>query len=112
MTRVTRGFALLFLVAATEAAATDYSVTIVNQTGATLSAISYRPPGGAWASIAPGLSPGARAPARASGDGCAFDLRAEVAGAGTVVWRDINFCETRTLTLNRRADGTAWVDYD
>ena len=27
-------------------------------------------------------------------------------------WSSVNLCDVRSVTLNRRPDGTLWVDYD
>jgi hypothetical protein len=42
---------------------------------------------------------------------CAFDLRASTGGA-PATWSSVNLCDVKTVTLNRRSDGTLWVDYD
>ena len=44
--------------------------------------------------------------------GCTYDARATVSGGGHVVRNGLNFCETRSVSLNRRTDGLAWADYD
>lgn len=88
---------------------------LVNGTGNPIESLSIRPADGSanWRSVG-----GAALPARArmslpspGGDLCAFDLRARLAGA-EVVWPSVNLCDVRTVTLNRRPDGTLWVDYD
>lgn len=108
-----RGAAIVAALASGAAWAATYGVTIVNQTGAAVTGLAARPSGGgSWAPLAGGLSHGARTAANVTGDGCAYDVRGSLAGGGEVVWRGVNFCETRTVTLNRRSDGTAWVDYD
>ena len=45
------------------------------------------------------------------GELCAFDIRAKVDGA-EFTWPSVNLCDVRSVTLNRRPDGTLWVDYD
>jgi len=43
---------------------------------------------------------------------CAFDIRANVAGAGPTTWADVNLCAVKSVTLNRDGSAGAWVDYD
>ena len=43
---------------------------------------------------------------------CAFDIRANVAGAGPTTWTDVNLCAVKSVTLNRDGSAGAWVDYD
>jgi len=43
---------------------------------------------------------------------CAFDIRATVAGAGSVTWAGVNLCGAKSVTLNRDGSAGAWVDYD
>ena len=33
-------------------------------------------------------------------------------GDATREWTDVNLCDVKVVTLNRRSDGTLWVDYD
>ena len=88
---------------------------LVNRAGGTLEALSIRPADGSsnWRQMGGGpLPPGARAAMPSPGGQlCAFDLRARVGGA-EVIWSSVNLCDVRTVTLNRRPDGTLWVDYD
>lgn len=102
--------AALALAGPAEAAAAP--VAVANGTGAPLSNLEMRPVGKGWTSLAPGLSPGARIVANTAGDECAYDIRAGVAGGGSVTWNRLNLCEVKSVTLNRRADGTSWADYD
>lgn len=90
---------------------------LVNGSGAAMSALAIRPSSSAatarWTPLDPAsLSPGARVTMRApAGDLCAFDIRARV-GSAEVSWTSVNLCDVRSVTLNRRADGTLWADYD
>ncbi|HVF84126.1 MAG TPA: hypothetical protein VM913_08160 [Sphingomicrobium sp.] len=59
-----------------------------------------------------GLSPAARVSANLANDDCEYDVRGYGAGGGTVTWNRLNLCEVKSVTLNRRADGTSWADYD
>lgn len=89
--------------------------TVVNGTAVPLEYVTIRPSDGkgAWRPLGPGrLSAGARSDiAAVGGDLCAFDVQASAAGT-KVVWPGINLCDVKTVTLNRRPDGTLWVDYD
>ena len=42
----------------------------------------------------------------APGDG------ARLASGKELTYTGVNLCETNAVTLNRRADGTTWIDYD
>jgi len=96
---------------AAPAAARNFS--IINGTGASLRDIAARPVGTAdWVTLAPGLSPGARTTVTVDGDPCAYDLKAKLAADRNAEWSGVNFCETKSVTLNRRDDGVLWVDYD
>ena len=88
------------------------SSTLVNGTGAGLSSVSIRRTGtNDWQSLAAAPAPGAGAPVAFSDPDCAFDIRASV-GGGTAVWAGVNLCGTSRVTLQRRASGETWVDYD
>jgi hypothetical protein len=87
---------------------------LVNGTGAAIETLSIRPADRArdWRPLGGPLAAGARADMPSpGGDLCAFDLRARVAGTD-VVWPSVNLCDVRSVTLNRRPDGTLWIDYD
>ncbi len=86
---------------------------IVNQTGAAISDLALRRVGDtAWQPVAVAPAAGASARADFKHNDCAFDLRATVAGAGQLVWRGVNLCDVKRVTLNRDASGRHWVDYD
>lgn len=103
--------ALGFLAAASPAFAAD--ISIVNQTGSAMLKISIRPyGGGAWKGVDGALSSGARRTISSPSSDCAFDIRAELAGGAQANWAGVNFCEAKSVTLNRRSDGTTWADYD
>jgi hypothetical protein len=86
-----------------------------NGTGATLESIAARTVGsrGEWQTLGPGrLSPGARGNVPAFGrEECLHDIQAQSEGR-RLRWADVNLCDVRSVTLNRRPDGTLWVDYD
>jgi hypothetical protein len=88
------------------------TVAFVNGTGSALRNVQVRQLGKAWEPLAPGLSPGARTSATLSGDECAFDVRADSSGGTQIHWDRLNLCEVKSVTLNRRADGMSWADYD
>lgn len=104
--------AALLLGSLSPALAAPRSIGLVNATGAPLRDIAIKPEDkNNWTEVSPGLSPGARTRLTVDPDLCAYDLRATAAGAA-LTWRGINLCETSSVTLNRRADGVLWVDYD
>ena len=88
---------------------------LVNRAGAPLDSLTIRPADGSakWRTLGvSGVPAGASVSVPApGGELCAFDLRARLSGSD-VVWSSINLCDVRTVTLNRRPDGTLWVDYD
>ena len=88
---------------------------LVNGTGASLTNLSIRPADGTpgWHSLGGNPLPsGARVSLPSpGGQFCAFDVRARVADRD-VTWSSVNLCDVRSVTLNRRPDGTLWVDYD
>ena len=88
---------------------------LVNGTGTTMQSLSIRPADGTsgWRALGGGPLPTTARMAIPSQGGqlCAFDLRASMSGTD-VTWPSVNLCDVRTVTLNRRSDGTLWVDYD
>ena len=87
--------------------------TLVNGTGAALADLSIRRAGTQeWKPLGTPPSAGARAPMNFSDPDCAFDIRANVAGAGSVTWADVNLCAVKSVTLNHDGSAGAWVDYD
>ena len=88
------------------------SFTLVNGTGIDISSLSIRRTGtDNWQALAAAPAPGAGAPVAFSDPDCAFDIRASVNG-GTALWTGVNLCGTSRVTLQRRASGETWVDYD
>lgn len=87
--------------------------TLVNGTGAALAQLSIRRSGTQdWKTLGSAPSAGARMDMKFSDPDCAFDIRANVPGAGAVTWADVNLCDVKSVTLNRDAAAGAWVDYD
>ena len=101
------------LSASTPSLAGASGFALVNQAGAGLSGVEVRRTGSAdWRPLAPALSPGARTQVAFSDPDCAFDVKARLAGNGEALWRGVNLCEVKSVTLNRGASGETWVDYD
>jgi hypothetical protein len=89
------------------------SFTLVNGTGSALSELSIRRAGtNDWKPLGSAPSPGARGAIQFSDPDCAFDIRANVSGAGPVTWAGVNLCDAKSVTLRRDASAGAWVDYD
>jgi hypothetical protein len=89
------------------------SFNLINGTGGGLSEVSIRRAGTSeWKPLGAAPSPGAVGQVRFSDPDCAFDIRANVAGAGPTTWTGINLCDVRSVKLNRDESAGAWVDYD
>src|SRR4051794_19301978 len=99
----------LALIAAQSApalAAGASNFTLVNGTGAALADLSIRRSGTEeWKPLGTAPAAGARSPMNFSDPDCAFDIRANVPGAGSVTWAGVNLCAVKSVTLNR--DGSA-----
>lgn len=106
--------AFLLLLAASPAFAGGASnFTLVNGTGASLAELAIRRAGTQeWKPLGTAPAAGARGPMKFSDPDCAFDIRANVAGAGPTTWADVNLCAVKSVTLNRDGSAGAWVDYD
>ena len=101
------------LVSASAAVAGASNFTLVNGTGAPLAALSIRRAGTQeWKPLGTAPAAGARSSMNFSDPDCAFDIRANVAGAGPTTWADVNLCAVKSVTLNRDGSAGAWVDYD
>ena len=114
LVRMKRLVALLALASvASPAIAGASRFTLVNGTGAALARLSIRRSGTQeWKSLGSAPSAGARMDLKFSDPDCAFDIRANVPGAGPVTWADVNLCDVKSVTLNRDGSAGAWVDYD
>ena len=87
--------------------------TLVNGTGMTMADLSIRRAGTQdWRPLGPAPSAGARSAMKFSDPDCAFDIRANVPGAGPITWAGVNLCGAKSVTLNRDGSAGAWVDYD
>ena len=106
--------AFLLLLAASPAFAGGASnFTLVNGTGASLAELAIRRAGTQeWKPLGTAPAAGARGPMKFSDPDCAFDIRANIAGAGLTTWADVNLCAVKSVTLNRDGSAGAWVDYD
>jgi hypothetical protein len=103
--------AIVFLSPAVAGGASNF--TLVNGTGATLAELSIRRAGTQqWKPLGTAPSAGARSSMKFNDPDCAFDIRANVAGAGPTTWVDVNLCAVKSVTLNRDGSAGAWVDYD
>ena len=104
--------ALGVLLGSVPATASGVDFTLVNGAGAGLSGLSIRRTGTSdWRGLGQALSDGARTTVAFNDPDCAFDLKATVGGA-EAVWRGVNLCEVKTVTLRRSAAGATFVDYD
>jgi hypothetical protein len=105
--------ALMALTAAPAIAAGAANFTLVNGTGAGLAELSIRRAGTEeWKALGAAPFAGARGSMTFSDPDCAFDIRANVTGAGPVTWARINLCDVKSVTLQRDSSAGAWVDYD
>ena len=87
--------------------------TLVNGTGGPLADLSIRRAGtDQWKPLGSAPAAGARGPVAFSDPDCAFDIRANVAGAGPVTWAGVNLCDVKSVVLQRDTSAGAWVDYD
>jgi hypothetical protein len=111
--RMNRVAFLAILAASPAFAAGASNFTLVNGAGASLAELSIRRAGTQeWKPLGTAPSAGARTSMKFSDPDCAFDIRANVAGAGPTTWADVNLCAVKSVTLNRDGSAGAWVDYD
>jgi len=113
--RMKRLMLLLVLGATAQAglAAGASNFTLVNGTGAAIADLSIRRTGSNdWRPLGTAPSAGGRTAMSFSDPDCAFDIRANVSGAGQVTWAGVNLCAVKSVTLNRDGSAGAWVDYD
>ena len=117
MTAMAKGYLAIIAFAlalpSTPASAGASSFTVVNGTGTNISSLSIRRTGtDNWVALSAAPGAGASSGVTFSDPDCAFDLRANLGGGGTATWTGVNLCGTSQLTLQRRASGETWVDYD
>ena len=105
--------AVLATVASPAIAGGASDFTLVNGTSAALAELSIRRSGTQdWKPLGQAPSAGARTSLKFNDPDCAFDLRANVPGAGPVTWAGVNLCGAKSVILNRDDSAGAWVDYD
>jgi hypothetical protein len=86
---------------------------LVNGTSGGITEVTIRRAGSNdWRPISAAPAPGARGQVAFKDPDCAFDIRANVAGAGPTTWAGINLCGAKSVTLKRDASAGPWVDYD
>ena len=89
------------------------SFNLINGTSGGLSDVSIRRAGtNEWKPLGAAPAAGAVGQVQFTDPDCAFDIRANVAGAGPTTWAGVNLCDVRSVKLNRDASAGAWVDYD
>ncbi|MBA2772249.1 MAG: hypothetical protein M3428_04880 [Pseudomonadota bacterium] len=107
--------AAAFAASSTPALAQAGNFTIVNATGIDFSGLAVRRFGTRqWLPLTVSPVPlrnTARGSANFKDEDCAFDLRATLPDGRTVVWPGVNLCQVKVVTLNQKADGALWVDY-
>jgi len=87
--------------------------TLVNKTGAAISALQIRRVGtSAWQSLGGNPANGSRTAVAFANPDCAFDIKAVLAGGQSATFSGVNLCDVTTVTLNRGPSGDVWVDYD
>ncbi len=98
------------------AAAQAGNFTIVNSTGIDFTGLAVRRFGtNEWLplTVSPVPLPVAgRGAAAFKDEDCAFDLRATLPDGRNVVWPGVNLCQVKVVTLNQKAGGALWVDYE
>ena len=105
--------AVLLLLCGSPALAGASRFVLVNATGAPIADVSITRSGTHdWKPLGASPASGARQQVDFSNPDCAFDIRANVAGAGPVTWAGVNLCDVKSVTLKRDASAGAWVDYD
>ena len=110
--------ALAAAIAASSAPAVAQSgnFTIVNATSIDFTGLAVRRFGtNQWLPLTVSPSPlpvAGRGAATFKDEDCAFDLRATLPDGRTVVWPGVNLCQVKVVTLNQKAGGALWVDYE
>ena len=107
------GVALLLMLCGSPAFAGASRFILVNATGAPIADVSITRSGTHdWKPLGAAPASGARQQINFSNPDCAFDIRANVAGAGPVTWAGVNLCDVKSVTLKHDSSAGAWVDYD
>ena len=104
--------ALLLVSASPVFAGGASNFVLVNGTSGALGNVSIRRAGtNDWKPLAAAPAAGARGSVQFSDPDCAFDIRANVAGA-PITWTGINLCGAKAVILKKDDNAGAWVDYD
>lgn len=105
--------AAALLVLPQQAFAGAANFVLVNGTGKPVSNVAIRrATTSGWTTVSAAPASGARTNIQFSDPDCAFDIRANLAGIGDVVWTGVNLCGTKAVILNRNGSGVLWVDYE
>lgn len=108
--------AAAFAAAPAPAPAQAGDFTIVNATGIDFTGLAVRRFGTTeWLPLVVRPVPlpnSARGAAVFKDEDCAFDMRATLPDGRTVVWPGVNLCQVKVVTLNQKAGGALWVDYE
>jgi len=105
-------FAAALIAAASPVLAQSTTVAVVNATGEDAGSLEVRKTGTAsWSAIPYSARSGASGAASFDTQDCAWDLRLKLSSGAVVNYGNVNVCEVKLVTLNRR-NGAAWVDYD
>jgi len=87
--------------------------TLVNKTGANITALQIRRVGtSAWQPLGGNPAAGSRVAVAFANPDCAFDIQARLADGKYAVFTAVNLCDVTVVTLNRGSGGDLWVDYD
>ena len=116
MNRFALGLAAAMMAAASPTpalAAGASNFTLNNGTGLGISQVVIRRAGSSdWKPLPAAPGPGSGGAVQFSDPDCAFDIRANVAGAGPITWAGVNLCDVKSVTLKRDPSVGVWVDYD
>jgi len=103
----------MLMLASAPAFAGAANFTVVNATGLDIVTLEIRRTGTQdWKPLSAKPASGGRGQVDFNDPDCAFDIRARLSGGAEAVWRGVNLCEAKAVTLNRSASGALWVDYD
>jgi hypothetical protein len=87
--------------------------TLVNRTGANITALQIRRVGtAAWQPLGGNPAAGSRVAVAFADPDCAFDIQARLADGKSATFNGVNLCDATVVTLNRGPSGDLWVDYD
>ncbi|MGH6659226.1 MAG: hypothetical protein ACREBM_06195 [Sphingomicrobium sp.] len=111
MKRLLALIAFAAMPAPAQAGASEF--VLVNGTETVLAEVVIRRAGtDTWRPLGAAPLPGANQQVKFGDPDCAFDIRANVAGAGPVTWAGVNLCDVKSVTLKSDSAAGPWVDYD